>query len=71
MTILRHAGQRRMLTAAETDADLRPAAQLEQTPTRQPAVTQAPIGTRITPAVVLALLAVRAVRDVFSPKDRR
>jgi cytochrome bd ubiquinol oxidase subunit II len=63
--------QRRMLTAAETDADLRLAAQLEQAPPRQPAVTQAPIGTRITTALVLALLAIRAVRDVFSPQDRR
>jgi cytochrome bd ubiquinol oxidase subunit II len=62
--------QRRMLTAAETDADLRLAAQLEPAPPGQPAVTRAPIGTRITTALVLAMLAIRAIRDVFSPRDR-
>jgi cytochrome bd ubiquinol oxidase subunit II len=63
--------QRRLLTAAETDADLRLAAQIEEAPRGQPALTQAPIGTRIATALVLALLAVRAIRDVFSPADRQ
>jgi hypothetical protein len=55
-----------MLTAHETDADLRLAAQLEQTPPGQPAVVQAPIGNRISTALVLALLAIKAIKDVFS-----
>jgi cytochrome bd ubiquinol oxidase subunit II len=63
--------QRRMLTAAETDADLRLAAQLEPAPPGKPAPTQAPVGTRIATALVLAMLAIRAIRDVFSPPDRR
>jgi len=63
--------QRRMLTAAETDAGLRLAAQLEQPPRGQPALTQAPVGTRIAMAIVLALLAIRAIKNVFSPADRQ
>jgi cytochrome bd ubiquinol oxidase subunit II len=63
--------QRRMLTAAETDADLRLAAQLEPPIPGQPAAARAPAGTRLTTALVLALLAIRAIRDVFSPRDRR
>jgi len=62
--------QRRMLTAAETDAGLRLAAQIEQAPRGQPALAQAPIGARIATALVLALLAIRAIRNVFSPRDR-
>jgi cytochrome bd ubiquinol oxidase subunit II len=62
--------QRRMLTAAETDADLRLAAQLERVPPGQPAAP-APVGTRIATALVLAVLAIRAIKDVFSPPDRR
>jgi cytochrome bd ubiquinol oxidase subunit II len=63
--------QRRMLTAAESDADLRLAAQLEQAPPREPEAAPAPTGTRVTAALVLALLAIRAIRDVFSPSRRR
>ena len=63
--------QRRMLTAAETDADLRLAAQLDQPVPGQPAASPAPAGIRMTTALVLALLAIRAIRDVFSPPDRR
>jgi cytochrome bd ubiquinol oxidase subunit II len=62
--------QRRMLTAAETDADLRLAAQLEPIP-GQPAMAPAPVAARVTTALVLALLAIRAIRDVFSSPDRR
>ena len=60
-----------MLTAAETDADLRLAAQLEQAPPGQPAAAPAPAGTRMTRALVLVVLAIRAIRDVFSPSHRR
>jgi cytochrome d ubiquinol oxidase subunit II len=63
--------QRRMLTAHETDADLRLAAQLEQAPPGQPAVVQAPLGSRITTALVLALLAIKAIKDVFSRSGRQ
>jgi cytochrome bd ubiquinol oxidase subunit II len=63
--------QRRMLTAAETDADLRLAAQLERPIPGQPATAPAPAAARVTTALVLALLAIRAIRDVFSPPDRR
>ena len=63
--------QRRLLTAAETDADLRLAAQLEQAPPGQPAAPPAPAGTRITTALVLAMVAIKAIRDVFSPSHRR
>jgi cytochrome bd ubiquinol oxidase subunit II len=63
--------QRRMLTAAETDADLRLAAHLEQPIPGQPAMPPAPAAARVTTALVLALLAIKAIRDVFKPKDRR
>jgi len=63
--------QRRMLTAAETDADLRLAARLERPVPGQPAMAPAPAAARVTTALVLALLAIRAIRDVFSPADRR
>jgi cytochrome d ubiquinol oxidase subunit II len=63
--------QRRMLTATETDADLRLAAQPGPAPPGQPAAAPARIGTPMTTAVVLVMLAIRAIRDVFSPADRR
>ena len=62
--------QRRMLTEAESDADLRLAAQLEQPLPGQPATAPAQAGTRITRTLVLAILAIRAIRDVFSPSRR-
>jgi cytochrome d ubiquinol oxidase subunit II len=63
--------QRRMLTAAETDADLRLAAQLEQDIPDPRAAAPVSAGTRLTTALVLALLAIKAIRDVFAPPDRR
>jgi cytochrome d ubiquinol oxidase subunit II len=63
--------QRRMLTAAESDADLRLAAQLERPLPGQPAAVPASTETRMTTALVLAMLAIRAVRDVFSSPGRR
>jgi cytochrome bd ubiquinol oxidase subunit II len=63
--------QRRMLTAAETVADLRLAADLEAGPPGQPAAAAAaPAGTRMTTALVLAMLAIRAIRDAFSSSRR-
>jgi cytochrome d ubiquinol oxidase subunit II len=61
--------QRRLLAAADSDADLRLAAQLEQAVPGQPA-SPAPAGTRMT-ALVLALLAIRAIRDAFARRRRR
>ena len=69
--LLYYLQQRRLLTAAESDADLRLAAQLEPASPGQPAADPPPSATRMTRAVVLAMLAVRAIRDVFSPRHRR
>ncbi len=69
--LLYYLEQRRLLTEAESDADLRMAARLERVRPGQPAVAVAPVGARVTTALVLALLAVRAIRDVFSPGSRR
>ncbi|MGH3300340.1 MAG: cytochrome d ubiquinol oxidase subunit II [Streptosporangiaceae bacterium] len=63
--------QRRVLAVAETDANLRLAAQLEQALPGQPAAAPASIGTRMTTALVLAMLAIRAIRDLFSRPDSR
>jgi cytochrome bd ubiquinol oxidase subunit II len=63
--------QRRMLTGADTDAGLRLAAQLEQALPGQPAAAPAPAGTRMMTALVLVMVAIRAIRDVFSRSHRR
>jgi cytochrome bd ubiquinol oxidase subunit II len=63
--------QRRMLTAAESDADLRLAARLEPAVPGQPAAAPAPAATRMATALVLAVLAIKAIRNVFSPPRRR
>ena len=62
--------QRRVLTAADTDAGLRLAAQLEQAVPSQPAAAPAPAGTGMTRALVLIVLAIRVIRDVFSRSHR-
>jgi cytochrome d ubiquinol oxidase subunit II len=60
--------QRRMLTAADSDAELRLAAQLQPaTPGRSATATgPASAATRVTTAAVLAVLTVKAIKDVFS-----
>ena len=65
--------QRRLLSAADSDADLRLAARLQQGRPGQTATAtaSASAATRMTTAVVFALLAVRAIRNVFSPSRRR
>jgi cytochrome d ubiquinol oxidase subunit II len=65
--------QHRLLTAADSDADLRLAARLEQALPGQPgtAIAPASAANRMTTAVVLAVLAIRAIRDVFSPPRRQ
>jgi cytochrome bd ubiquinol oxidase subunit II len=72
--LLYYLQQHRLLTAAESDADLRMAAHLEPTfpgrPATGPATAPASAATRMTTALVLAALAIRAIRDVFSPPRR-
>jgi cytochrome d ubiquinol oxidase subunit II len=63
--------QRRMLTAAETEADLRLAAQPGEVLRGQPGAAPTPAGTRMTTALVLAMLAIRAIRDLLSPSHHR
>lgn len=58
--------QRRMLTEAETEADLRLAAHLEQAAPDAPAAAPARERTQMTTALVLAMLFIKAMRDVFS-----
>ncbi len=67
--------QRRLLTASESDADLRLAARLGPAVPGRPEApqsaqsaqsAQAPAGTEMTTALVLAMLAIRAIRDMFS-----
>jgi cytochrome bd ubiquinol oxidase subunit II len=69
--LLYYLQQQRMLTAAETDADLRLAARLDEAAPRQPATDPAPIAARVTTALVLAMLAIRAIREVFAPSRRQ
>jgi cytochrome bd ubiquinol oxidase subunit II len=63
--------QRRMLTAHDSEADLRLAAHLEQALPGRPATAPPSAGTRTTTALVMVMLTVRAIRDVFSPPQRR
>jgi len=63
--------QRSMLTEAGSDTGLRLAAQLEPAVPGQPAAAPVPATTRITTALVLAIVAIRAIRDVLSPSHRR
>ncbi len=63
--------QRRVLTAADSDADLRLAAQLEQAVPSQPAAAPPPTETRITTALVFVILAIKAIKDVLLPSRRR
>jgi cytochrome bd ubiquinol oxidase subunit II len=63
--------QRRMLAAAESDADLREAARLEPAAPGQRAAAPAPAAGAVTTALVLAVLAIRAIRDALSGSRRR
>jgi len=62
--------QQRLLTAADTEADLRLAAHPGPPPPGQPAAP-APAAARVTTALVLTILAIRAIRDLFSPPRRQ
>ena len=62
--------QRRLLTAADTEAHLRLAAHPGPPAPGQPAAP-APAAARVTTALVLTILAIRAIRDLFSPPRRQ
>ena len=63
--LLYYLQQRHMLTAADTDADLRLAARLEPAVSGRASAAAAPAPARITTAVVLAVLTIKAIRDLF------
>jgi cytochrome bd ubiquinol oxidase subunit II len=63
--------QRRLLTAHETDADLRLAAHLEPAIPGEPAAAPASPAARVTTALLLVVLTVRAIKEVFRPPSRR
>ena len=63
--------QRRLLTAGESDADLRLAAEMEPARPGPAVAAPAPATTRLATALVLALLAIRAIRELFAPGRRR
>jgi cytochrome bd ubiquinol oxidase subunit II len=70
--LLYYLQQRRLLAVTETDTDLRLAAQLEPAiPGQAQAAAPASAGGAAATAVVLALLALRAIRNAFSPSRRR
>jgi len=68
--LLYYLQQHRLLTAADTDADLRLAAELGQSAPGQ-AAAGPPATARITTALVLVILAIRAIRDLFSSPRRQ
>jgi len=69
--ILYYLQQRRFLAAAETDADLRQAAQLEPAVPGQRADAPVPTASPTTTKVVVAVVAVKAIRNIFRPPRRR
>jgi cytochrome bd ubiquinol oxidase subunit II len=70
--LLYYLQQRGLLTEAESDADLRLAADLGSAGPGGPtaAAPPEPVGARIGVAAVLVALAVRAIRNVFAPGGR-
>jgi cytochrome bd ubiquinol oxidase subunit II len=63
--------QRGMLTHAETATELRQAAHLTPAPPGgQAPAAPAPVVSKLTMALVLALLTTRAIKDLFSPSRR-
>jgi len=64
--------QRRLLTAHESDAELRLAAQLKPAIPGQPtAAAEAPAATGMAKSLVLTVVIIRAIRNVFSPQHPR
>ena len=70
--LLYYLQQRGLLTESESDADVRVAAHLNAAAPAPAAVAERqPVGARIGVAAVLTALAVRAIRNVFTPRTRR
>lgn len=69
--LLYYLQQRRLLTAHESDADLRLAAQLEPAIPGQPVASPARARGGITTALVLAVLAIKAIKDAFAQRGSR
>jgi hypothetical protein len=74
--LLYYLHQRGLLTEADSDGDLRLAARMEQDPSALAATASAPAapapaGTRTATALVLAMLTIRAVRDMLTRPRRR
>jgi cytochrome bd ubiquinol oxidase subunit II len=73
--LLYYLQQRRMLTEHDSEAELRLAAELQQARPGQPAAAPASAptsaATRTTTALVLVMLALRAIKEMFSPSRRR
>jgi cytochrome d ubiquinol oxidase subunit II len=69
--LLYYLQQRRLLTAAETDADVRRAAHVEQGALGRSAPAPARPASRTTTTVVLAMVAIRAIRNRVSPRRGR
>ncbi len=65
--LLYYLQQRRMLVAAETDSEVRRAAHVEQNALAGSAPPREPAASRATAAVVLAVVAIKAVRNMLSP----
>ncbi|MBO0771424.1 MAG: cytochrome d ubiquinol oxidase subunit II [Actinobacteria bacterium] len=64
--------QRRLLTHAESDAELRRDAQLTRArAASRPPAARTPALPRITTSLVLAAVAIKAIKDLFSPPRRR
>jgi cytochrome bd ubiquinol oxidase subunit II len=70
-SLLYYLQQRGMLTAATSDADLRLAAQLQSAPATPPGAARFSTATKTTTALVLAVVAVRAIKDVLTAPRRR
>jgi hypothetical protein len=60
--------QRGLLTEADSDSHLRQAAHLEQDLARQPIAAPPPAERRAATALVVAMLAIRAIRNVLSSR---
>jgi len=69
--LLYYLHQQGLLTEAESDSDLRQAAQVGQPPPSRPPAAAARAGTRTATGLVLAVLAIRAIREILGRSRRR
>lgn len=68
--LLYYLQQRHMLSAADSEAGLRLAAQAQQAVPGRPAAAPATAGNRMATALVLVVLATKAIKDLFQPPRR-